>query len=336
MNLSCLAYNRLWASICIICAFCLVACQASAATPTLQPDEVEIPFTTVFLDEQGAVERPEGAALILVTNQANLATLQPLIKPEAWAATQGVDLATYDLLTLFRVPGYACMGSGLGVTIDRLTQRAGKITIQASDRQPTEGACAPGSASAYHIIQVPKADTQPSEFEFKLQLEWKERGPESPPLATSISPLSSPLPGGSMSLPFETLSYEEWGGGYEGQEPLLLLITQPAEIEQVEPWLAPEVQVALNGVDFTENDVVALFRGVMPSSNYQTVIEQIVLQEQRLVVHAQFWEPNPAWESATVHTSPHHLVTIPKIVGQSPQLQLVLRSTPITPTPPAD
>ncbi len=334
MNLSWLADHRLWISLCTICAFFLVACQASDATPTLQPGEVEIPFTTVFLDTFGVDRLEEGSGLFLITNQTELTTLQPLISAEALSTAQATDFATYNLLALFRIPGGGC--DGFGITIDRLRQRTDTITVYATNWGPMgAGACAQISHSVYHIIQVPKADTQPSEFEFNLQLESKERGPESPPLATSISPLSSPLPGGSMSLPFETLSYEEWGGGYEGQEPLLLLITQPAEVERVEPWLAPEVQVALNGVDFTENDVVALFRGVMPSSNYQTKIEQIVLQERRLVVHAQFWEPNPAWESATVHTSPHHLVTIPKIVGQSPQLQLVLRSTPITPTPPA-
>lgn len=168
MSPSWLGQHLFYSLVCTICACLLGACQASDATPTLQPGEVEIPFTTVFLDEEGMMERPEGAALILVTNQADLATLQPLIKPEAWTATQGVDLATYDLLALFRVPGDGC--ARFGVTIDRLVLQADIVTVQASDWWPSIE-CVPDSASAYHIIQIRKADAQLSAYELNLQLE---------------------------------------------------------------------------------------------------------------------------------------------------------------------
>jgi hypothetical protein len=157
----------------------------------------------------------------------------------------------------------------------------------------------------------------------------------------STSPFVSPLevdPSISATereIPFQTVALEEWGNGYEGAEPLLLLVTQADELQQFATWLKPDHLQALNQIAFTEVAVVVLFRGLKGSSNYRTVIERITQRDGQLVVYAQFWEPNPQWASAAAETSPYHIVTISRAYLEPMTVEPQLQSYVLTPTPPA-
>ena len=151
-----------------------VSCQAAIPPPTLQPGEVEVPFETVVLDEEGATEITQGPQLLAVTNADEAAQLQTLVAPEAFQQLQEVDFTTHSALALCRVPSAGC--SALGVTVERLIRKANTLVVHANDWQPLTGhACAETNLSAYHLVRVSKTDVNLNEIELVLQSQPMER-----------------------------------------------------------------------------------------------------------------------------------------------------------------
>jgi hypothetical protein len=146
-----------------------------------------------------------------------------------------------------------------------------------------------------------------------------------------------PTPFG-VAISFETIEVSEGGGVVEKLEPFtgprLLLLTESDEIVDLEHNISPQAYAGLQQVDFQQFVVIALFRGRKPYSKYQTVIEQVWRQDDRLLVYAQFWEPSPFYGSAPAETSPYHLVKVARHDLPSGQPELVLVPIPLTPTPP--
>lgn len=134
-----------------------------------------------------------------------------------------------------------------------------------------------------------------------------------------------------QTIPFTTIVTEEWGGGYESFEPQLLLLTTAAEVATIEPFVTPEQLAEVRQVDFTQDAIIALFRGVQPSSNHKVVIERITLDKTQVTVDAQFWQPAPNQGSADAETSPYHLVKVLKTNLPSSSIQLVLESHAVQP-----
>ena len=158
-------------------------------------------------------------------------------------------------------------------------------------------------------------------------------------------PLPTPPPStpGEVAVPFATIALNDSGGDIDitqheiGGQPQVLLLTSPDQLAGLESWVNPPTWAALQQVDFQHDAVIALFRGRKPTTNYQTIIEQITKQDNRLMVYAQFWEPNPAYyASGAAITSPYHVVKVARQDLPSEQPELVLAPTLITPTPPAN
>ena len=157
-------------------------------------------------------------------------------------------------------------------------------------------------------------------------------------------PLPTPPPStpGEVAVPFATIALNDSGGDIDitqheiGGKPQGLLLTSPDQLAGLESWVNPPTWAALQQVDFQRDAVIALFRGRKPSSNYQTIIERITKQADKLIIHAQFWEPSPHWASKAEVTFPYHVVKISQHDVSSGQLELVLAPTLITPTPPAN
>lgn len=151
---------------------------------------------------------------------------------------------------------------------------------------------------------------------------------------------ASPLPTPSgVAIPFETIEVSEGGGVVEklgpGTGPRLLLLTAPDEIVEIEHNISPQAYAELQQVDFQQYIVMALFRGRKPTTDYQTIIEQVWRQDNRLLVYAQFWEPSPVSIVGDAVTSPYHLVKVARHDFPSGQPELVLVPIPLTPTPPS-
>jgi hypothetical protein len=158
-------------------------------------------------------------------------------------------------------------------------------------------------------------------------------------LSPVMPSVATPSTNGEVEIPFETVALNEGGANIDAhamrEGSRLLLLTSSEQLAGIQDQVNPETWADLQQTDFQQYVVVALFRGLKPSTNYQTVIERIARQGNRLIVYAQFWEPNPAYASAAAETSPYHLVKIDRRQVPVSSVELVLQSYVLTPTPPA-
>ncbi len=140
-----------------------------------------------------------------------------------------------------------------------------------------------------------------------------------------------------VELPFETIerndshSAEE---GYVGLEPCAVLVTNQDDVERLEGLISQVALDQLAGLNFEQYFVVAVLRGRQPTSGYNTIIERVAKQGDKIVVYAQFWEPSPHWEVQSAETSPYHLIRVHKDDTVLRETELVLQSQVVTPTPP--
>jgi hypothetical protein len=132
---------------------------------------------------------------------------------------------------------------------------------------------------------------------------------------------------GGERIPFETIAQEEWGGGYPYMEPRLVLLTTVESVNEIADFVSTQDLPKVQQVDFSTHAVIAVFRGLQPGSKQDVVIDRILLQEaSKMTVVALFRTPRDGEPSATVQTSPYHLVKIAKdnrISGQlEPELEV--------------
>ena len=94
--------------------------------------------------------------------------------------------------------------------------------------------------------------------------------------------------------------------------------------------------VQLQQVDYQSYAVIALFRGIQGSSNYQTIIKRVQRENYQLVIHTEFWAPSPFYTSTAALTYPYHLVKIAKVNLPTQSAELTLETVSLTPTPPGN
>jgi hypothetical protein len=139
-------------------------------------------------------------------------------------------------------------------------------------------------------------------------------------------------------LSFETIerndnySAEE---GYGGLESRVVLVISQDEIKQLEGLVSQAALDQLAELDFGRYFAIAAFRSRQATSGYAIVIKRVVRKGDRIVVYAQFWEPSSYWEVQSAETSPYHLIRVRRDDEVSHEIELVLQSQLITPTPPS-
>jgi len=135
-------------------------------------------------------------------------------------------------------------------------------------------------------------------------------------------------------LSFETIERSDYGD-YSVREPRVVLVMTRQEVDQLEGLISQAALDQLAELDFQQYFAIAVFRGLQSSSGYDVIIERLVRRNDAITVYAQFWEPSPYWEVLDIETSPYHLVKVHKdgdVVSQ--EIELVLQSPVVTPTPP--
>ena len=141
-----------------------------------------------------------------------------------------------------------------------------------------------------------------------------------------------------VAVPFETIGEAtEYTGamGYPDGEPLAILLTTRDDIRQIEEFVSQSTLEQLEALDFQLHVAVALFRGLKGSTGYQTIIERIVLLDNRATVYAQFWdEGKGGYPVGAASTSPYHLVKVRRDSGFNQDTTLILKSRPVVPLPP--
>ncbi|MBP7961758.1 MAG: protease complex subunit PrcB family protein [Caldilineaceae bacterium] len=164
-----------------------------------------------------------------------------------------------------------------------------------------------------------------------------------PPTPTSLTSEPVPFPTfppvEGVDVSFETIALNESDTNILAEarkpEPQLLLLTSAQDTTAIQNQVNPETWPLLQGVGFDKYAIVTLFQGIQPSSNYRAVIQRITRQDNRLIVDAQFWQPNPYWASTTAETYPYHLVKVSKDDLPAGKVELVLQIVVLTPVPPA-
>jgi hypothetical protein len=140
-------------------------------------------------------------------------------------------------------------------------------------------------------------------------------------------------------LPFETIEQRDWAGyGDLESDPIrqtrVVLVTSREETAQLEGRVSPEALDQLAKLEFEQYFAIALFRGYLASSGYDTVIERVARHGDEVVVYAQFWEPSPYYTVIDEVTSPYHVIKVRRDDGVIQETELVLQSRTVTPTPP--
>jgi hypothetical protein len=142
-------------------------------------------------------------------------------------------------------------------------------------------------------------------------------------------------------LPFETIEQRDWTGHegkqpYSGEEPRLVLVNGRDEIERLEKLVTQEALDQMAILDFGQYFALAVFRGRQPTTGYDIIIERVARRDDKIVVHAQFWEPNPGhYVFKPMVRSPYHLVKVRRDGSVIQETKLVLQSRAVTPTPPS-
>ena len=138
---------------------------------------------------------------------------------------------------------------------------------------------------------------------------------------------------GETELPFETIERSDYGD-YSIREPRVVLVTSQDDIDRLEGLLSQAALEQLAELDFEQYFAIVAFRGTQATSGYDTIIERITRQGDKIVVYVQFWEPSPDYVVLDVVTSPYHLVKVRRDDDVSQKTELTFQSRIVTPTPP--
>lgn len=134
-------------------------------------------------------------------------------------------------------------------------------------------------------------------------------------------------------LPFETIERYDLSQ-YIGPPRVILITTRP-ETDRLKGLVSQQALDQLAALDFQQFFAIALFRGRQANTGYDTIIERVTRQDNRIVVYAQFWEPSPFYAVNPSETSPYHVIKVNRDNGAIQEAESVLQSRLITPTPPS-
>lgn len=147
----------------------------------------------------------------------------------------------------------------------------------------------------------------------------------------------SPSPA-ERDLPFETI--ERGDSDYYHFHPAepqhVFVITSAEEASRLTGWVSREAEKKLAQLDYRRYFLIAVFRGHFASSGYDPIIQRVVRQGDRLVVHVQFWAPSPYYAVTAAASQPYHVVRVLRDGRPLGEAELVLESQTVTPTPPLE
>lgn len=161
----------------------------------------------------------------------------------------------------------------------------------------------------------------------------------------------------ARELSFETIDQTSglaWGL-VEGQEPRLVVLTNPEEFDALDKAIPqpgrmvlkdsediavqgkeiPYPQWRLQSVDWDAYFVIIAFQGRKSSGGYSVTIERIVQRGSNINIYARFKEPGPLEGVVDHTTSPLHAVQVKKderLVGKELQFGLVVGGTSVVNT----
>lgn len=169
---------RLFWLVCLICIG-LWSCQSTAPLvgtegqtipPTTSVGEVEIPFETVALDEDGLVVVMEDEPLLLaIKSPGEISSIADRLSYESLAKLQAVDFDDFVVVALLRD---FQLSTGYPVYIKRLVQRDGQLIVYAEFWSPPElSGQGMATTAPYHLVKITKKQNLPNNLALVLQKE---------------------------------------------------------------------------------------------------------------------------------------------------------------------
>lgn len=136
-----------------------------------------------------------------------------------------------------------------------------------------------------------------------------------------------------IEMPFQTIAAEVGGLEYTKEEPALVIITRPDQIEssELEVIFPPDLLEKMSQLDYEQYFVVLVLQGLQPNSGYGVTVKQINFEDGQMIIEVDFRTPTPGTRVLNAVTSPYHLIAVPKkkVQGQSIRFSLVVNDEPL-------
>lgn len=318
----------------LLASLVLAGCQSvTPAPPRNAPTasvEVDVPFETIEQTEDGSVNESvppiTNAQLLLLTSPDELGAIEGRVRPEAMLQLRQIDFQQYAVVALFR--GVRPGGNCYQTAIEHITVEDSRLFVYAQFWSPSpRSVCTANITYPYHLVKVEKRRL-PVAWYMDLVLQVYPLTPTPPPDVAAMK----------LDVPFETLALDQMGvvtaTATLTQGAQLMLLTSPAQLEDIAGMVRPEALAALEQIDYSREAVVALFRGSQPPSDYHIAIDHITSWVDRLEVDAEYWAPGIHGDAASEPTAPYHLVKVPSEMLSSAPQEIVLQWFAGTPMPP--
>lgn len=133
-----------------------------------------------------------------------------------------------------------------------------------------------------------------------------------------------------QNLPFETISQGDGfytGRGYGEEEPTLLVIVNPDEVDKpgLEVQFPMDLADQLHHLDYDSTFAVIILQGIKGSTGYTVSVKQIVQQGNQVTIEAEFVEPPLDAFIKPAFTSPYHVVAVSKDGQWGQEVEFVLK-----------
>lgn len=196
-----------------------------------------------------------------------------------------------------------------GISIQSVKAAANEFQINVELVEPGQDSMGSDVESfPYHIISVPKDLVQCTD-----NAAWVMYDQNGELLASTTPAPKEPRPTEiQVGIPFESLAQGSSlvadvtsatvyiADSLAGMEPFIVWLDSPEELEHI------------RSVDFEENCVMAVFRGMAPSSAQGILVHKIEFNKDMIELTVEFTEPGPDIMGAAVESYPYHVIAIPK------------------------
>ncbi len=137
-------------------------------------------------------------------------------------------------------------------------------------------------------------------------------------MVTTPSPASVTLPATQSSLEettneitFQSLNQ---GDSYTArlEVPALFIAGNIEETNHFSGWLEADTAVRVQGIDFEDSLVVAVFQGKMGSSGYGIAVQKVELTSNTVQIFVNLTKPLPDQKVSDVISYPYHIILLPR------------------------
>lgn len=137
-----------------------------------------------------------------------------------------------------------------------------------------------------------------------------------PAQESTAEPLEATGTTEARELPFETVVREDYytytGTVWEVLAPGIAIIAEPADVEQLGAFITPDSQARLRVLDYDAYFALVAFLDSQGCNEPEWGIEQIVLREDELEVHATYPQYDPERGCAPEFLLPYHAIRLPR------------------------